>query len=145
MLGHTVMRPIRRFVLSAFAFSTIGCGQTLQSKAEAALTGCVALRNPLFKAGQAEQALALPLPAEVDALANATAYNFGFRLYRVAAESAETQAELTCALELASHYKNVEVQLWLAEFLRHPNPPVAAHAKRLLDKQLAKLSPGAGR
>lgn len=139
------MRPIRRFVLSAFAFSTIGCGQTLQSKAEAALTGCVALRNPLFKAGQAEQALALPLPAEVDALANATAYNFGFRLYRVAAESAETQAELTCALELASHYKNVEVQLWLAEFLRHPNPPVAAHAKRLLDKQLAKLSPGAGR
>jgi hypothetical protein len=139
MLGHAVTRPMRVVVLSAVMLSTIGCGSGLFAKAETAMTGCVAVRNPLFKAGRAEQALALPLPAAVETLATETAYNFGFKVYQEAAKAAETQAELTCALELGSHYVDEDVREWLTGFLGSPNPPVAAHAKRLLEKQLEKL------
>ena len=137
------MTAVRRVaVLSAVALGTAlqaACGPSLQGKVVSAMEGCVALRNPLFKAGQAERALALPLPPEVEAFATQSAYRFGFRLYQAAAEGAETQAELTCALELGAHFQDPDVRVWLSTFLRSPDAPVVAQAKRLLDKQLALI------
>jgi hypothetical protein len=128
----------RMAVLSAVALGTAfqaACGPGVADKVVSAMQGCVAVRNPLFKAGRAEQALASPLPPAVEALATETAYAFGFGAYKQLAAVAETQAELTCAMELGSRYKDADVREWLRTFLRSPDAPVAAHAKRLLDKQ----------
>jgi hypothetical protein len=147
MLGDTVMVMRRVVVLSVVALGTAlqtACGPSLQGKVVSAMEGCVALRNPLFKAGQAERALALPLPPEVEAFATQSAYRFGFKLYQAAAEAAETQAELTCALELGAHFQDPDVRVWLNTFLRSPDAPVVAHARRLLEKQLALVAGSGG-
>ncbi|AMW04410.1 hypothetical protein [Gemmatimonas phototrophica] len=138
MFGDSVTVTRRVVVLSAIALGTAfqtACGPGVADKVVSAMQGCVALRNPLFKAGQAEQALALPLPPAVDSLATQTAYAFGFNAYQQLADMAETQAELTCALELGARYEDADVRVWLKKYLRSPDAPVAAHAQRLLDKQ----------
>jgi hypothetical protein len=143
MHGYPVMITRRLMVLSALALGTViqaGCGPSVRDKVASAMEGCLAVRNPLFKAGQPEQALALPLPPAIDRLANETAYSFGFIVYQETADAAETQAELTCALELGAHFEDEEVRKWLNYFSRSPNPAVGAHAKRLLDKQLAQIA-----
>jgi len=85
--------------------------------------------------GDGDRALALPLPAAVLTLADRTAYAAGLRTYQQAAADAETQAELTCAMELGARYRSDDTREWLATFARHPNAPVANLAKRLLDAQ----------
>lgn len=134
-----VIARFRGAVLGALALGTTGCGPSLQAKAVKAMDGCLAVRNAPFMAGRAAEALATPLPAEVDSLATRTAYSFGFRLYQSAVDAADTQAELTCAMELASHYEDDQVRRWLRTFLHHPDPPVAQHAQRLLERQLARI------
>lgn len=121
-------------VLSAILLST-GCGPSLRTSASNAMQGCLDVRNPAFVRGDGERALSIPLPAAVDLLANRTAYQFGLRLYQQAAAEAETQAELTCALELGSRLKSDDTREWIGTFTRHPNAPVANLAKRLLDSQ----------
>lgn len=156
MLGHAVTgnavsgnavsgravryRRIVTMVLSALALGTVtACGPSVRTKVADAMEGCLSVRNPLFKAGQAAQALATPLPAKIDSLANQTAYSFGFIVYQEAADAAETQAELTCALELGAHYEHEDVRKWLQYFSRSPNAPVAQHAKRLYEQQLVRI------
>jgi hypothetical protein len=121
------------------AVVAVGCGPSVRTKVADAMAACLEVRNPLFVAGQPEQALATPLPARLDTLAQQTAYTFGFIVYQEAADAAETQAELTCALELGSRYEHEDVRQWLQYFSRSPNPPVATHAKRLYERQLAMI------
>lgn len=144
MLGHAVSRVITRRVaamLSACALGLAGtaCGPSVRAKVASAMEGCLTTRNALFKAGEYDKALATKLPAPIDTLADQTAYSFGFIVYQEAADAAETQAELTCALELGSHYEHEDVRAWLKHFTRSPNAPVAAHAKRLYEAQLVRI------
>jgi hypothetical protein len=121
-------------VLSAIALST-GCGASLRTKVIEAMEGCLAVRNAAFVRGDGDRALALPLPATVLSMADKTAYSAGLRTYQQAAADAETQAELTCAMELGGRYKSDDTREWLATFTGHPNAPVANLAKQLLDAQ----------
>lgn len=52
--------------------------------------------------GEGEQALAVPLPVSLDALARGTAYTFGWIVYQETADAAKAQAEVTCAKRLLS-------------------------------------------
>lgn len=135
-------------VLGACALGAVllgACGPSVRTKVAQAMEGCLAVRNPLFKAGQPDKALTVNLPAAVESLAQQTAYTFGFIVYQETADAAETQAELTCALELGAHYEDEEVRQWLQYFSRSPNAPVAAHAKRLYEQQLARIGKAAVR
>ncbi len=134
MHGHTVKTLSIMTLLSALALST-GCGDSVSTRASNAMQGCLDARNPAFVRGEGEQALSLPLPPAVDSLANITAYAVGLKVYMQAADEATTQAELTCALELGSRFKNDATRDWLSTFTRHPNAPVANLAKRLLAAQ----------
>lgn len=135
--------PQRRMVtmLGACVLSVVAtaCGPGVRTKVANAMEGCLAVRNPLFKAGKYDEALATKLPPAVETLADQTAYTFGFIVYQETADAAETQAELTCALELGSHYEHEDVRAWLNYFSRSPNAPVAAHAKRLYEAQLVRI------
>lgn len=128
-------------MLGALALSIVvgACGPSVRTKVADAMAGCVAERNALFKAGRAAEALAGKLPAAIDSLADQTAYRVGFVLYQQVAAAAETQTELTCALELGSHYDHEDVRAWLKTFERSPDAPVVAHAKRLYEAQLVRI------
>jgi hypothetical protein len=138
MRSDAVMRPIRWAVLGALALGT-ACGPSVRTRVAQAMEGCVAAREPLFTAGQADRALATPLPPAVEALAAKTAYPAGFFGYQDEAEFAETQAELTCALELGARLEDDNVRAWLRYYMKSPNAPVAQHAQRLLERQLETL------
>lgn len=125
-------------VLSAIALST-GCGPSVRTRVAKAMQGCLAVRNPAFMRGDGERALSIPLPPAVDSLASGTAYTFGLIVYQETADQATTQAEVTCALELGSRYESEDTREWLGYFSRHPNPPVANLAKRLLNSQLTQI------
>jgi hypothetical protein len=129
-------------MLGALALGT-ACGPSARAKATMAMEGCLAVREPLFTAGKAEQALATPLPAAVDSLARRTAYPAGLYVYREAADAAETQAALTCALELGAYYEDDDTRAWLRYFMKSPNAAVSQHAQRLLDRQVARLGQAA--
>jgi hypothetical protein len=118
---------------SAIALGT-ACGESVRTRVARAMDGCVAARNDAFKRGDGEAALAIPLPKAVDSLANETAYTFGLITYQETSDQAQTQAELTCALELGSRFDSRETREWLEYYARHPNPPVAGLAKRQLEK-----------
>ena len=139
--GHAVTRKASLvMVLSAFALGAItACGPSVRTKVVNAMEGCLAVRNPLFKAGQAARALATPLPPAIDSLASQTAYSVGFSVYQEAADVAETQAELTCALELGARYEHPDVRQWLQRYWRSPDASVAQHARRLHDQQLVRI------
>lgn len=144
MRGHAVTAPRVRRVITMLGACALGivitaCGPGVRTKVANAMEGCLAVRNPLFKAGKYDEALATRLPAAIDSLADQTAYSFGFIVYQETADAAETQAELTCALELGSHYEHEDVRAWLNYFSRSPNAPVAAHAKRLYEAQFARI------
>lgn len=146
MLGDAVMRVrqngLRVATMLGVCALSIGagaCGPGVRTKVANAMAGCLAVRNPLFKAGRADEALATKLPPAIDSLADQTAYAFGFIVYQETADEAQTQAELTCALELGSHYEHDDVRAWLKYFGRSPNPPVAALAKRLYEAQFARI------
>jgi hypothetical protein len=121
-------------VLSACALST-GCGASIRTKVVEAMEGCLAVRNPAFVRGDGDRALTSPLPAAVLTIADRTAYAAGLRTYQQAASDAETQAELTCAMELGARYRSDDTREWLATFTGHPNAPVAHLAARLLAAQ----------
>jgi hypothetical protein len=114
---------------------TAACGEGLVARVDRAMDGCLAVRNPLFTQGAGEQAVATLLPSTVGALAERTAYEAGLRMYKGIAEVAGTQADLTCAMELASYYKHQDTRDWLMTFLKHPNAPVVVLAKRLVADQ----------
>ncbi len=145
MLGHavtrsrSVVRVATMLGACALGIAVSACGPSVRTKVANAMEGCLTVRNDLFKAGRADEALARKLPAAIDSLADQTAYSFGFIVYQEAADAAETQAELTCALELGSHYEHEDVRSWLKYFARSPNAPVAAHAKRLYEAQMARI------
>ncbi len=133
-------QQVLTMVLSALALgTTTACGSSVRSKVIDAMSGCVQSRNALFKSGKADVALATPLPAAVDSLADETAYRFGFIVYQEAAIAAETQVELTCAMELASRYVDPDVRVWLKDFTRSPDAPVAGHARKLYEAQLLRI------
>lgn len=123
----------------ALGLAVGACGPSVRTKVAQAMEACLAVRNPLFVAGKFDEALATKLPPAVETLADQTAYTFGFIVYQETADAAETQAELTCALELGSHYEHEDVRAWLKYFARSPNVPVAAHARRLYEAQLARI------
>lgn len=133
------MRRFRWVVLGALALGT-ACGPSVRTQVAQGMAGCVAAREPLFTAGQAERALATPLPPAVDALASKTAYPAGFFAYQDEAEFAETQTELTCALELGARLEDAKVRAWLRYYMQSPDAPVAQHAQRLLERQLETLA-----
>lgn len=140
MHGDAMMRfPFRRvFACSALALGAgvvSACGEPLQARVFKAMDGCVIARNATFMRGSGDSAINIPLPAAVDSLAAATAYKYGTVAYQQISDGAQTQAELTCALELGSRYDSQETRDWLLYYSRHPNTPVATMAKR----QLAKL------
>lgn len=124
-------------MLGACALGVVitACGAGVRTKVVSAMEGCLAVRNPLFKAGRSDEALATRLPAAVVTLAEETAYEFGFRAYREVADAAETQAELTCALELGAHYEHEDVRAWLLRFTRSPDVAVATLATHLSEAQ----------
>lgn len=126
-------------VPGAMALGT-ACGEGVRARVAHAMDGCVAARNDAFKRGDGEAALAIPLPKAVDSLANETAYTFGLIVYQETSDMAQTQTELTCALELGSRFDSKETREWLEYYSRHPNAPVANLAKR----QLAKLKAANG-
>jgi hypothetical protein len=133
-------QQVLAMMLGAVALSTTAaCGSSVRSKVIDAMSGCVQARNALFKSGKADVALATPLPAAIDSLADETAYRFGFLVYQEAANAAETQAELTCALELGAHYEHADVRTWLKYFFASPDAPVSQHARRLYEQQLVRI------
>lgn len=133
------VRLVSMLGVCALSIGAAACGPSVQSKVISAMEGCLAVRNPLFKAGRAAEALATKLPAAVDSLADKTAYAFGFVAYQQLAQAAETQAELTCAMELASHYQHDDVAAWLRTFERSPDAPVSSLAKQLYEAQMARI------
>ena len=144
MFGHAVRTTRARRAIAMLGACALGivvtaCGPGVRTKVANAMEGCLAVRNPLFKAGKFDEALATRLPAAIDSLADQTAYSFGFIVYQETADEAETQAELTCALELGAHYEHEDVRAWLNYFSRSPNPAVATHARKLYEAQLARI------
>lgn len=133
--GDTVSVAARLLTLcvvpAAMAVGT-ACGEGVRGRVAKAMDGCVAARNAAFLRGDGEAALATPLPKAVDSLAAETAYTFGLIVYQETSDNAQTQAELTCALELGSRIDSDETREWLAYYSRHPDAPVANLAKRRL-------------
>ncbi len=110
------------------------CGESLSTRVERAMAGCVAQRNPLFVAGKGADAIATPLSAEVTAIAEKLNYERAFRTVKHVAEKAGTQAHLTCALELAARYRSAKTRAWLERYMKHRSPEVAAAAAGLVGK-----------
>jgi hypothetical protein len=115
-------------------FVATGCGDSLATRVTKAMDGCLSVRNEAFKVGDGEAAIARPLPKSADSLAQITGYTYGLIAYQQLAEGAQTQAELTCALELGSRYNSEDTRQWLRTYLRHPNAPVALLARRELQR-----------
>jgi hypothetical protein len=133
--------PLVRRVAVAVGAAMLGvivmgaaCGEPLFKRVAKAMNGCLAVRDPVFKQGDGLAAIATPLPAAVDSIASETAYTYGLISYQQEGDAAQTQAELTCALELGAHYNHPDTEAWLAMYLKHPNAPVAALARRELNR-----------
>lgn len=109
-----------------------GCGKTLGTLVTEAMDGCIALRNPAFKAGQGATALNTPMPDSLSKAADKLAYQRALTNYERIAETASDQVTLVCALELASHYKNGDVAVLLWKYTKHPDAAVAVSARQLL-------------
>lgn len=127
---------VRRALLVAASAGSMallaGCGKTLGTKITEAMDGCIALRNPAFKAGQGATSLETPLPDSLAKAADKIAYQRAMTSFEQIAESAGDQVTLVCALELASHYKNGDVAVMLWKYTKHPDAAVAVSARQLL-------------
>ncbi len=121
-------------VLSGLGVSLLltGCGKTLGTRVTEVMDGCIAQRNPAFKAGQGVTALQTPLSDSLSADAAKLAYQRALVNYERIAESAGEQVTLVCALELASYYKNGDVGVFLWKYTKHPDAAVAESARKLL-------------
>ncbi len=135
-MARSVRRSIR---LSARALSGLGtallltgCGKTLGTRVTEAMDGCIAQRNPAFKAGQGATALDTPLPDSLSKEAEKLGYQRALTNYERIAESAGDQVSLVCALELASYYKHGDVGVLLWKYTKHPDAAVAESARKLL-------------
>lgn len=126
-----------RFLL-LLVLAAVGCGESLNDRINRAMDGCVAARNPVFVAGGGETALDTPLPPAVDSLAQTLAYQYPFEAFREIATAAQTQAVLTCALELGARFDDAETRRWLRMYQQHPSPAVAIAATRLLGPAATK-------
>lgn len=127
---------LRLSAAGALAVGTLAaCGKTLGTLTEQAMDGCMAVRNPQFKAGQGVTALDTPLPDSVRTAAGKLAYARAFVNFERITDIAGDQATLVCALELASYYKNGDVAVLLTKYTRHPDAGVAMSARRLLTTQ----------
>ncbi len=107
------------------------CGPSLDTMATEAMDLCVGARNAAFAAGQAMQAVAIPLPPRAQELGRRMNYVRAFKVYRGIAEEARDQVTLTCALEMASFYRDGEAQRFIARYAKHPDAAVATTAVRL--------------
>ena len=116
-------------------FGLAGCGGTLASKIDQAMSGCIGYRNADFVGGRGATSLDRPLPAELSKLADRIAYIRSLRAFESIVESAPDQVTLVCALELASHLNDPAVAVLLTQYASHPDAAVAASAKRLLPTQ----------
>ncbi len=129
------IRTVYRVLTLSVACLVAGCGKTLGTLTEQAMDGCMAVRNPQFKAGQGATALDTPLPDSVRTAADKLAYARAFANFQQITDIAGDQATLVCALELASHYKHGDVAVLLYKYARHPDAGVALSARRLLKTQ----------
>jgi hypothetical protein len=129
----THRRP--RHWAAVLAFGLAGCGGTLASKIDQAMSGCIGYRNADFVGGRGATSLDRPLPKELSKLADRIAYIRSLRAFESIVESAPDQVTLVCALELASHLNDPEVAVLLTQYSSHPDAAVAASAKRLLPTQ----------
>ncbi len=126
---------MRRSLFVALALLPLAaCGESLATRVNKAMDGCIAQRNPLFVAGKGAEAIALPLTPEITTLATKFDYERAFKNFKAVAEKAGTQAILTCALEFASRYQNKESREFIAKYVNHPSPDVAAAARWLVAK-----------
>ena len=116
-------------------FGLAGCGGTLASKIDQAMSGCIGYRNADFVGGRGATSLDRPLPEELSKLADRIAYIRSLRGFESIAKAAPDQVTLVCALELASHLKHPEVAVLLTQYSTHPDGAVASSAKRLLSTQ----------
>lgn len=128
------MRAFSLCLLMALA----ACGNGLDVRVTRAMDACVALRNPVFVAGNGTTALETPLPPAVDSMAVSLRYKAAFERFQGIAESATTQAILVCALELGSSDPSDEARAWVRQYLAHPNEPVQAAARTLLARMPAR-------
>jgi hypothetical protein len=128
-------RIVFRVLALSAACLVAACGKTLGTLTEQAMDGCMAVRNPQFKAGQGATALETPLPDSIRTAAGKLAYARAFVNFERITEIAGDQATLFCALELASFYKNGDVAVLLYKYARHPDAGVAMSARRLLKTQ----------
>lgn len=110
------------------------CGGGLDARVNPAMDACVAVRNPVFVAGNGATALDTPLPAAVDSMLVELRYKAAFERFQAIAEEATTQAVLVCALELGGADRTPEARRWLQTYLKHPNEPVQIAARTLLAK-----------
>lgn len=81
------MRRLRLVALALLPLAA-ACGESLTSRGNKAMDGCVAQRNPLFVAGKGADAIALPLTAEIAALATRFDYERAFRNFKAVAARA---------------------------------------------------------
>ncbi len=126
-MQHVVRRSV---VVLGLLPMLAACGETLASRVEKSMDGCLAQRNPLFVAGRGAEAVQLPLTPEVEAIARKLDYPGAFRQFKGLAEKAATQAILTCALDLAAHFSLPEGKEFVQLYTKHPNADVAAAAQR---------------
>ena len=128
--------PHVRSVVAALTVLATACGgESLFTRAERAMDGCIAVRNPQFTSGRGADALATPLPADIEALASKFNQEFASERFSTVAKDAATQAILVCALVMASLYPHGDARALLAKYAGHPSPDVATAAKVLLAKR----------
>jgi hypothetical protein len=123
-----------RRLLACLPLAAAACGGGLDARVVPAMDACVAARNPVFVAGNGATALATPLPPAVDSMLVNLRYKAAFERFQEIAAGASTQAILVCALELGAADATPEARRWLQGYLQHPNEPVQAAARTLLER-----------
>ncbi len=127
--------PSVRVLATLVCLGLSACGGTLAQRVDAAMSGCISLRNPDFVSGRGATALDRALPPSLAKAMDRIAYMRTFTLMEAIASSASDQVTLVCALEIASRLRHQEVALLLTQYSTHPDAAVAASAKRLLTGQ----------
>jgi hypothetical protein len=126
--------PTRHASAAVLLLLAAACGPGLDGRAQHAMEGCVAQRNPLFVAGKGAEAVALPLPEAVEREGRMLGYDPAYKKFVGIAQQARTQAILTCALEFGARSPSAEAKAFVMQYLKHPDAAVALKAKLLLEK-----------
>jgi hypothetical protein len=135
-------RSPRVAVLVGALLLCAGCGEGLGPRIEASMDGCLAQRRPGFQRGEQVAEIGRPLPAAIDSIARAVAYDAASQQFEAIAEGAGDQVTLICALDLMSRNTGDRTTLFLKPYLRHPNAEVASWARHLLTGRRGGLPAG---